>query len=38
MDENDKNRRDAKPISYAGCIVVYFKIGALVYLFFDWLF
>ena len=38
MSENDKNSKDVKPVSSAGCIVVYFIFGALVFLFFAWFF
>ena len=38
MDEDDKNPREVNPIRSVGCVVGYFIVGLVIYLFFAWVF
>ena len=38
MDENDKKPREVNPIRSVGCVVGYFIVGLVIYLFFAWVF
>ena len=38
MDDDDKKPNEINPIRSVGCIVGYFIVGLVIYLFFAWVF